>query len=79
MRRLAEALGRAMDKVFPWPSRSERKAAIGRAAVAREDAEAMAARAERVRDQIAEMAARNGFAAAIAEQIAARHLRGEGR
>jgi hypothetical protein len=68
-----------MDSVFPWPSRRERKAAIGRATAARVDAEAMAAHGERVRDQIAEMAARNGFAAAIAEQITARHLRGEGR
>lgn len=64
--------------MFPWPSRRERKAAIRQAAAARADAEALAAHAERVRGQIAEMAGRNHFAEAIAEQIALRHARGGG-
>lgn len=66
-----------MDLLFPWPSRGHRKAAIKRAREQAQASREQAGRAASVERSIAEMAARNGFAAAIAEQIAARHMRGE--
>lgn len=69
--------GRVMGLLFPWPSRRHRKAAIADATAQAERSRLQAGRAAAVERSIAEMAARNGFAAAIAEQITARHLRGE--
>lgn len=66
-----------MDALFPWPSRGKRKAAIRAATAEAEKSRQDAGKAAAVERAIAEMAARNGFAAAIAEQIAVRHLRGE--
>lgn len=76
---LRRASGRAMDMLFPWPSKGHRKAAIKRARDEAEASREQAGRAATVERSIAEMAARNGFAAAIAAQIAARQLRGEGQ
>ena len=74
MSRLA-AIRRAMDAVFPWPSRSQRRAAVDRARGEKEKSQRSAAHAAAVRDDITSLAERNHFAAAIAEQIAERHRR----
>lgn len=73
-----------MDRLRPWPSRAERRAAIEKARaqreharVQRETAEAGAVHAERVKAAIERMSAQNHFAATLAQQIALRH-RGEG-
>lgn len=64
-----------MDSLLPWPSRSQRRAAVGRAREERERSQRSAEHAAEVRDDITELAARNHFAATIAAQIAARHRR----
>lgn len=71
-----------MDTMLPWPSRGARRAAIAsaraerqQARAEREAAEAGAAHAEQVKAEIERLAARNHFAASIAEQIALRHAR----
>lgn len=67
-----------MDKLFPWPARSERKAAIAQARGHREAAEARAERAADLQAQIRRIAAENHFAEAIAAQLAqGRRHRGE--
>lgn len=68
-----------MDKLFPWPARAERKAAIAQARGNREAAEARAAHAAHVQEQIRQIAAENHFAEIIAAQLAqGRRHRGEG-
>jgi hypothetical protein len=64
-----------MDAVFPWPSRSQRRAAVDLARGEKERSRRSAAHAASVRDDITELAARNHFAASIAAQIAERHRR----
>jgi hypothetical protein len=71
------AVRRAVDSVLPWPSRSQRRAAVDRARAEKEQSRRLAAHAAAVRDDITSLAERNHFAASIARQIAARH-RGEG-
>jgi hypothetical protein len=64
-----------MSALFPWPARSERKAAIAKARDGREQAEARAAEAVGVEAQIRQMAAQNHFAQVIAEQLTQHHRR----
>lgn len=59
-----------MGAVFPWPARSERKAAIARARGDRQAAEARAAHAARVEEQIRQITEANHFAEVIAAQLA---------
>ena len=66
-----------MDSMLPWPSRSQRRAAVNRARGEKEKSLRSAAHAAGVRADITSLAARNHFAAAIARQIAERH-QGEG-
>lgn len=66
-----------MDSVLPWPSRTQRRAAVDRARGEKEQSLRSAAHAAAVRADITSLADRNHFAYKIAEQIAARH-RGEG-
>jgi len=62
-----------MGAMFPWPARADRKAAIARARGDRQQAEARAAHAARVEEQIRRITAENHFAEAIAAQLALRH------
>ena len=64
-----------MDSVFPWPSRSQRRAAVGRARGEKEKSLRSAAHAAGVRADITSLAERNHFAAAIASQLAEQHRR----
>jgi hypothetical protein len=64
-----------MDAMLPWPSRSQRRAAVDRARGEKERSLCSAAQAADVRADITSLAERNHFAYAIAEQIAARHRR----
>lgn len=73
MTRILAAVRGAMDKLFPWPGRAERKAAIALARGNREAAEARAAHAARVQEQIRQIAEQNHFAEIIARQIITRH------
>lgn len=70
-------VGRAMDKLLPWPAKSRRKAAITQARAARERAEASRDHAVRVSADIRRLAADNHFAESIAAQIAHGRNRGE--
>lgn len=63
--------------MLPWPSRRQRKAAIAAARGEKETSRHAAARADALRTAISRMAADNHFAAAIAEDIIARHQRGD--
>lgn len=63
---------------FPWPGRHDRHAAIASARREKERSQAGAAQADTLRRQIETMREQNHFAAAIAEQIIARHSRGNG-
>lgn len=67
---------RAVEAILPWPSRRNRRAAITAARGEKETSRRSAAHAADVRGAIDRLAAENHFAAAIAEQIIARH-RGE--
>jgi hypothetical protein len=71
-------LRRVMDSLLPWPSRSQRRAAVDRARGEKEQSLRSAAHAAAVRDDITSLAERNHFAAAIAEQITRRHAQGNG-
>jgi hypothetical protein len=71
------AVRRAVDSVLPWPSRSQRRAAVARARTEKEKSRRSAVHAAAVRDDITSLAERNHFAASLVEQLAARH-RGEG-
>ncbi len=64
-----------MDFLLPWPSRSQRRAAVNRARREKEQSRRSAAHAAAVRADITSLAERNHFAAAIAAQIAERHRR----
>jgi hypothetical protein len=68
---------RAIGKLFPWPTREHRRQAIGDAREQRLQSQRQAAHAELIRAAIERMSAENHFAAAIAEQIALRHRRGQ--
>ena len=61
---------------LPWPARHRRHAAIAAATAEKERSQEGAARADLLRVQIERLAGQNHFAAAIADQIVARH-RGE--
>ena len=63
---------------FPWPAKTSRHAAIAAARAEKERSRAGAARAELIRRQIEAMHAQNHFSALIADQIIARHARGNG-
>lgn len=67
---------RAVEAILPWPSRQHRRAAITAARGEKETSRQAADRAADLRGAIDRLAAENHFAAAIAEQIIARH-RGE--
>ena len=64
-----------MDAVLPWPSRSQRRAAVDRARGEKERSLRSAAHAAAVRADITSLAARNHFAASLATQIAERQRR----
>jgi hypothetical protein len=66
-------LRRLQSVLFPWPRRDERQAAINQARRDRERSRRDAEHAARVETQIRSMVAQNHFAAAITEQILARH------
>jgi len=65
-----------MDAVLPWPSRSQRRAAVDRARGEKERSLRSAAHAAAVRADITSLAARNHFASTIAADIVARHQKG---
>ena len=63
---------------FPWPAKTSRHAAIAAARAEKERSKAGAARAELLRRQIEAMRQQNHFASSLADQIIARHARGNG-
>lgn len=65
-----------MDAMMPWPSRSQRRAAVDRARGEKEQSLRSAAHAAGVRADITSLAERNHFAAAVAQQIIQRHSQG---
>lgn len=65
-----------MDSVLPWPSRSQRRAAVARARGEKEKSRRSAAHAAAVRDDITSLAERNHFAYKVAQQIIQRHREG---
>lgn len=72
LRRLFRKAGAVL---FPWPGRDERLASIQRARREKEYSLGRAAHAVAIERQIERLAEENHFAAAIAEQIIARHKR----
>ena len=66
---LRETLRKAARRVFPWPSRHERKAAIRAARGSREHSQAQASQARGIERQILRIADDDHLAAAIVDQI----------
>lgn len=63
----------SLRRLFPWPSRSDRKAAIDRARKQKQHSRAAAGHAEGVAASIRRMQEDNHFAYHIASEIARRH------
>ena len=62
-------LGRLMTVIFPWPSRHQRREAIGRARTQKEASRLTATRAATIEADIEQIRRDNHLAAAIAEQL----------
>jgi hypothetical protein len=62
-----------LTKVFPWPAKRDRRAAIGAAAAEHKASRERAAESKIVRQQINRLAAANHYADAITEQILRGH------
>ena len=70
---MTSRLGKAVAMLLPWPSRTQRHAAIEAARQEKLRSRSSAAQAADLEAAIARMAAENHWSALIAEQIARRH------